>query len=760
MTDIRAKDLKSDFDMMNNLPEENAAHAFTETRNNRPSPTWLGVGRDPRFFEVAPQMLELTQRDDCQYWGSIVPMDHCNPHYYPDKRPTFLRLLFSLGPGAHCEPKLTRRLLDGWMPILTSRQDERSIQYDLTIFTTYEKPITEDDIQGADLYHAYMLATGKIQNYEQWLRDIHAWQAKDDAVTVCAVRIKAKNVSQVPAYAFFKTPDVEENPCEFEDGCTYCNAHLANKVYAVSTLDGERLQSEELSVLLLPGEERCIEIWVPHLPVSKERALALSAQNFDEHLEAAKKHWLALGSTAARFHIPETAIAERVKAGLMHLETLLTGPNDKSSPLLACCGIYTPIGTESSPIIQYFDSVGWHDKARRAIDYFFMEHQKEDGFIQCYSDYQSETGPVLWTAAEHYRYTHDEEWVRKMTPYFIKSCDFILSWCDKNKTEEARRKGAWGLPAGKVADPPDFYASFFLNAGNCAALLRMAELLKLTAPAYAEKLAPRAEEFRSNLMAALDRAIANAPVIPLADGSWTPALPAWPEQHGSTTLYADGGKWFTHGYFAGRDCLTGPLYLPYMGVCGFDSYQVDAMLNYNQHPQTLHNAALSQPYYSRHDIAHLARGEVKLFLQCYYHQMAALQDRETYTFWEHYYLLSIHKTHEEAWFLMQTRWMFFYEPDLETLRLFPAVPRAYFKAGEKTGMENAGSYFGKLTFCAECTETSIKCTWFCELPASKVEIRLPHPEGRRAMECTGGVYDAERETVVTHGASGTVVLKF
>ena len=45
---------------------------------------------------------------------------------------------------------------------------------------------------------------------------------------------------------------------------------------------------------------------------------------------------------------------------------------------------------------------------------------------------------------------------------------------------------------------------------------------------------------------------------------------------------------------------------------------------------------------------HLRRGEVKPFLKAYYNAVASLADRQTYTFWEHYFHASPHKTHEEA----------------------------------------------------------------------------------------------------------------
>ena len=146
--------------------------------------------------------------------------------------------------------------------------------------------------------------------------------------------------------------------------------------------------------------------------------------------------------------------------------------------------------------------------------------------------------------------------------------------------------------------------------------------------------------------------------IPLGDGTWVPTAPPWAEYPGALALYAEGGNWFTHGAFGARDSLIGALYLVICrGARARTSSARTFLLKSHQQLFTVRNAGLSQPYYCRHDYIHLLRGEVKAFLKTYYNQFTALQDRETYTFWEHYFHASQHKTHEEGWFLMQTRWM-------------------------------------------------------------------------------------------------------
>lgn len=142
---------------------------------------------------------------------------------------------------------------------------------------------------------------------------------------------------------------------------------------------------------------------------------------------------------------------------------------------------------------------------------------------------------------------------------------------------------------------------------------------------------------------------------------------------------------------------------------------------------------------------------VKPFLSTYYHTMAPYADPGTYTFWEHLYKLSPHKTHEEANFLMETRWMLYME-DADTLNLFRVIPRRWMADGDRIELSGVQSYFGPLNVRAVSNvrnnriEASVRCD-----PARKpacVKIRLPHPEGKKPVRVTGGTYNADDETVV------------
>jgi hypothetical protein len=177
------------------------------------------------------------------------------------------------------------------------------------------------------------------------------------------------------------------------------------------------------------------------------------------------------------------------------------------------------------------------------------------------------------------------------------------------------------------------------------------------------------------------------------------------------------------------------------------------------------NVAFSQPYYSRHPIIHLRRGEVNAFSKAFYNAAASLADRETYTFWEHYFHASPHKTHEEAWFLMENRWRLYLEEG-DTLSILPGIPRAYLEDGKRIEIDGMKSYFGpiRLSVRSELAQRRIVAHVECRSDHGprRVKLRLPHPRGLKAVAVSGGRYLADDEAVLIKAFTGQadVALEF
>ncbi len=735
---IRARKSQTALQRIATEPEETWEQAAAACRSLS-CPTWLGISRDIRLFEVA------VNRETADF--SVRPRLHGLGVRLPELENKEADYRFAYGRGGGCaEALVERRLEDGVLPILHTTVDDAEVEYYAVTFVSLERsPLTAENLRGTHYLVAdghglgHMFTDVQQAEYERLLSE----ELERDEETVLYWRVRAVNTGQVPRYAWFRAPTV--SACfDGEQGFALFDS---GRVYAVALLEGRPLPQPEVAVLLSPGQSVTFEFRIPHQPISADRAHALAAQLFSARHAECAAFWREKLGTGAQITVPERRIDEMIRAGHLHLDLVAYGLEPQGT-VAATIGIYCPIGSESSPIIQYFDSLGWHDLARRALQYF-LDKQHADGFMQNFGGYMLETGAALWSFGEHFRYTRDETWARQVAPPLLKSCDFLLAWRERNRREELRGHG-YGLIEGKVADPEDPFRAYMLNGFGYLGLTRVAEMLTAIGHPDADGLTREAATWRQDIRTALAESEARSPVVPLGDGTWCPAVGPWAEARGPVALLTDGHRCWTHGTFLARDSMIGALYLILQEVMTPEEPAADHLVAINSDLYTLRNVGFSQPFYCQHPYAHLRRGEVRAFLRQFYNGCAGLADRETYTWWEHYFHASPHKTHEEAWWLMQTRWMLWLEEG-DTLRLLAGIPRAWLEHDQVIEVREGGSYFGPVSLRVEsdvdrgrlCAQ--VECAG--DRQPRRVTIRLPHPQELRATRVTGGSYDAQTETV-------------
>jgi hypothetical protein len=757
---ILDKNLKTKLDIIKDEQETSFVSAAEVTRDQT-CPTWLGISRDVRTFQI-----DYARRDDAREFDIITPRLVSEPVKLPELNYQDANYGFVTGRGQGPVLKVSRNLEDGFLPILCTTIKDEDITYRSICFVSYESsPLTADHVTGTNFLLADSYGYGNMFTESQ-MKQVDQEKAKmpfQYEEMILYFQVEAENNSNVPRYAWFKTIRPGSGwwsgyKWSF-DGKTGFSSYNDGKVFCVSKLEGKPLPDEEMAVLLSPGEKVVFEFFLPHSPVSKERAEKIFDQSFDERHEQCREYWMEKLTNAADIHLPEKRIEEMMKAGLLHLDLVTYGeePNGTLAPTI---GVYSPIGTESAPIIQYYNSVGWENIAKRSLMYF-LDKQHEDGLIQNFGGYMVETGAALWSIGEYFRYTRDTIWVKEIKEKLMKSCEFLLRWRAQNLNPDLKGKG-YGMISGKVADPEDEYHQFMLNAYAYLGLKRVAEMLTDIDPGYSLKLRNEAESWRQDIRNSLFASMARSPVVPAGDGSWCPTVPPWPEDYGPLSLYVDPANWFSHGTFQVRDVLLGPLYLIFCEVLDPWENTSKMMLKYHTELFYQNNAAFSQPYYSRHAWLELKTNLVKPFLKTYYTTFSALADRETYSFWEHLYHGSPHKTHEEGWFLMETRWMLYMESD-DTLKLLPGIPRNWLNDGENIELKNFCSYFGpfNLAVNSNLKEGYIVAKFDYDPKRSPgiVTLHLPHPQGVKPVEVIGGTYLDKTESVIFKPYSGSETVR-
>ncbi|WP_368498224.1 hypothetical protein [Herbiconiux sp. A18JL235] len=716
-------------------------------------PTWLGLGRNIELFAVGFRGIGATRQSEL-LWDWIAPQWHGEGVPMPEADDQPVRYQYMVGRGISTQHVIRRSLQDGCLPILHAEIEDGPLTYRIIQFVG---PLigSAAEVEGTPSLVADTHSFGATLTDEQrdHARRLEAGRAAKDAL-VCHTRIEVTNPSATPRYAFLTLPVPFVGDSHFPvghefDAATGTAAYTSGRRYLAATVDGDPAGGPQISRLLYPGESMTVEMWIPHEPLGVEDAELLCALSSDLMRSDVIEHWRAALSQNAEFDLPDRRLTDMVRAGFAHLDLITYG--DSGGALAATVGLYAPIGSESSPIILTFDSLNRPDLAERSLQYF-LDKQRPDGSIQNFNGYMLETQAVLWTLGEHYRYVCDDRWAEQIAPGVIRAVDFLRRWREDSSSSQG------GLLTGKTADPDDETGSFMLNGLAAAALVRAAELIQTCDPERSASWRGEAEALVADVLAALHDAVAASPLVPVADGLWTKSVPPWPGYPGVLALNPLQNEWYSHGSVSLRDSLLGPLWLAFYEVLDVDDPLVTDMLRYQADILFHENLAFSQPYYSPHPRLHLLRGEREQFLQAYFTGIAGLADRETYSFWEHLYGLSPHKTHEEAWFLMQTRWMLYLE-DGDVLRLLAGIPSSWLEPSQHIGLHRVSSHFGVFDFDLTVDERGevIEVSWLFASPdraPSELRISLPGVGEALVDGVAGGHFDPLDQTLVVRLSGG------
>ncbi len=697
-------------------------------------------------------------------------LGYFNPNV-PDDEKQYIckRFGFVAGRGWECTEKTWRHLDQGSLPILHMTREDDDLTYELTSFVTLEHhPLKMENIRGTHFLVADGLSMchAFTENQEKQFKALRDTELNPDEETVLYCRIVAINNAKIPRYATFKAVHPIEHygymnqPKYQVESTTGFHRHPdSDNVFAVSKIDGQPLPQPEIAVLVDPGQTCVYDFMIPHRPIPTQRAESLAKQNIGKRLTECRAFWNAKLNEAAQIELPEKRIEEMVKAALLQLD-LTTYGKQSNSPLIATNGVYPAVSGEIWENIAFYDSMGLHDLARRSLQYF-LDKQHENGFMQNFTGYMADVGCVLFGLGLHYRYTADHSWARSIAPNVAKACRFLLDWRKRNQREDLRGKG-FGLLEGQVADPEDNERIFMLNAYAYAGLRSAATLLQKTDPRFSDQLGEEADKFKTDLRTAFFDSLANGPVVPLADGTWSPTAAPWVGPTGPKCLFLDNKNWFTHGSATVRDDILGPIHLIIRNILDPKEQASNFILNYSNELMFSRNVASSEPYFFQHPELHLRRDEPKAFLKSYYNAFTALADRETYSWWEHFFHVSPHKTHETAGFLMQTRHMLWMEEG-ETLKLLPAVPRAWLESGKKIETQKCRQLLRpplphrQLRSSPRHPRSQHTLR---RLPQTRaITIRLPHPSAQIPTSVQGGRYLPESETVILDDFPGAATIR-
>ena len=645
-----------------------------------------------------------------------------------------------------------RYLEEGFMPIIHAKWVDDGIIYEQEAFATLLFKNILDDLKGEDMVDG---------------DDPIVCMAK---ITVSSQALSRKTVSlrlTSTCKGSWREDKGAEEKLTYESGLVYATCPDAQCKRLRYMLDAQGRGEVEgagrgliYTVSLNPGESHTIHVKIPSITLLEDSEVE-KLRSLDYYAEKAKvsEYWRALLNKGAQIHVPEKWLNDFYKAHLSHIH--ITDDKEPGSQRYMCrvsSFNYGVFANEGAMVISELDRRGLHDEAERRLE-VFTHYQGTAVMAGRYStakgvfygaggyecgQYGQHHGWVLWAFAEHYKYTRDKEWLKKVAPNLVEACNWIINERKAAmKNYEGRRKPIeYGfLPPGALEDVTEYWHWIATNAHAYRGLKSAAEALAEIDHPEASRLREEAESYRRDLTAGIMEAAARSPVVKLRDGTWIPHFPSRLERRGR-----DLG-WI-------RETLEGAMHLILCGLIDPCSKEAEWILkDYEDNRYISGDYGYTVPDIDRYwfsrggfsmqpnlygfQIPYLWRGDVKRFLRAFFNSFTVAFYPDTCMLTEHPlptmadWAGDHFKTSDESILCYCLRLMLIYE-DGESLILMPAVPSKWLEDGERISVNNAGTYFGTLSFNVESKIRDGFIKVFLnpptKIPPKSIEIHIRHPK--------------------------------
>jgi hypothetical protein len=701
--------------------------------------------------------------------------------------------------------EVERSLLNGYLPIVTSRYEDGDLRYEQVLFATLL------DAAGVKTGHEKQVAMVRMSvlNTSDTERRHAAWWAFVPAVVA--------TTDEPPYFWSYKLFDVTgslppmpaaPSPAAddvLRDGAVLLGVHEAGPgVAAMPFAKAVRFEMD-----LLPGQKKsvCLKVSSNKRGFNAREIDVLRRLDFHSARDRRALELDAILARGARITVPETIVNNIFKAQILYNQTQMVQAADRDDymPVQASAGVWP---WEHMHQLAALDALGYHEDVRKSLAYFlklqgrrppnaqvksfagffpssgtFEESGWEDdtdstiyGVIAhrpeakagTFPNWLCNTGCVLRVHAEHYFYTRDRAWLASVAPAMIKGCDWIIE--SRQATMQRDAQGAkvleYGLmPPGQPYDTPvgkgDEHFYCWTDGYTYLGFARIAEALVDAGHPEGPRLEREAASYRQDILEAMRR-VRNT----------DPGLPPYPEK-----LRGPEG-WGSFG--------SGALSLVDTGLVDPQDPVFEAIETYMKGHFNLGVLGLTGrchqddkgnrgSYYVTitEDVWHNAwvqRGEVEKALLTFYSNLAFGVDKETLGAIERFML---HDRRYAPFFMDSSGGMRICNMIRRTLvlerggelRLLPATPRRWLEVGKTIEVENVRTYFGSvgLRVDSQLARQRIVVDLDLEIAApgrlQTVALRVPHPARLPMKQVTldgrpWNDFRAESETIRFPAAAG------
>jgi hypothetical protein len=507
--------------------------------------------------------------------------------------------------------------------------------------------------------------------------------------------------------------------------------------------------------------KKSLTIKLPFLPlIQPAEVAALGSLDFERERKATADYWRQVLNKSARLITPEPVLNDFYRAVPGHLlinSELEPGSNRRFARVGSLN--YGTYGNESCMMVLDLDRRGYQQEAADCLESWLHyqgtvglpgDFDSKEGVLYGAAGYESggynqHHGWILWTLAEHYRFTRDDAWLRRVAPGIVAGANWIIRETGRTAHRQPLEQGL--LPPGDLEDIGDWWTWLSTSCYTWRGLDGAAWTLEQIQHPDASRIRAAAEAYHKSLVDHFLAASARSPVVRLRDGTAVPQIPSYVQRRGRS-----------FGWIC--QTLEGAIHLLITKAIDPKSLQArwaledyeDNLFLSNQYGYTLDDfdkywfgrGGMSMQACLLLDVeAYLYRDDVKQALRAMFNAIALNHFPDVHMNTEHAlpemgdWRGDHYKTSDEANACGWLRYLFVREEG-DVLLIGQAIPREWLAAGQQCGMENAATYFGNASVLYQGGTGKIAATLHAPTrnPAREIRFRFRTPNGRPLARVT------------------------
>jgi len=539
---------------------------------------------------------------------------------------------------------------------------------------------------------------------------------------------------------------------------------------------------------LAGGETHAVVVKIPFLDLlSPEEVEELSDKRWEEEHRRVRAYWKSRVAQGTQIRTGIQDIDDFHRALLTHI--LINDDHEVGSNRVigrVSSFNYGNFSNEAVMQIVELDRRGLHDEAERHLA-TYLHYQgtvplpgdfsgKEGLFYGSggyeHGDYNQHHGWVLWGLAEHYRYSGDKEWLRRIAHKLVAGCEWVMR--ERSATMQVDGAGnrslEYGyLPAGPVEDVREYCYWLSTNALTYRGLEAAGSVLTEIGHPDGKRITKDAAEYRRSILDGIRESMIRSPVVRLRDGTYIPHVPSrlhwrgrdvgWIREVLEGSITAVGtvldpadqiSTWIMKDFEDNRY-----LDLPFNYALDEFEAQWFSRGGFSMQPNLIY--ALS-PYLDRDQIPHYLRAFFNSFAACWRAEIRSMTEHPLPTLadWkgDHF------KSSDESMVSYSMRSMFVHEENGD-LFLGKGIPRRWLEPGSAVRISRARTHFGQVDLSIAVDRDGSEVSVVFDPPVARkpdrIFLRLRHPSRWKidrveGAEIVGTLGDGETiEIPVTEG---------